>query len=117
MDDYVERQAAIDAVKHAWAKGLEPTQYIEEIPAANVRYDMHGTPILRYRPKRYERYEEYGLKENGEMLYLKRVLIDEKSFVMYCPYCGKKICSRFISFCPNCGARMDGEPRIERGAT
>jgi len=33
-DDVISRQAAIDAVKHAWAKGLEPSQYIEELPSA-----------------------------------------------------------------------------------
>lgn len=31
-DDLISREAAIDAVKHAWAKGLEPSQYIEIIP-------------------------------------------------------------------------------------
>jgi len=34
MSDLISRQAAINAVKHAWAKGLEPTQYIEAIPPA-----------------------------------------------------------------------------------
>ena len=34
MDDLIKRKAAIDAVKHAWAKGLEPTQYLEELPSA-----------------------------------------------------------------------------------
>ena len=33
MDDLISRKAAIDAVKHAWAKGLEPSQYIEIIPS------------------------------------------------------------------------------------
>ena len=31
--DLISRKAAIDAVKHAWAKGLEPSQYIEIIPS------------------------------------------------------------------------------------
>ena len=70
---------------------------------------VHGTPMLRCRPERYERYEEYGLNGNGEMLYLKRIMVDEKSYAMYCPACGKRLCSRFTSFCPNCGAKMDGE--------
>lgn len=26
----------MDAVRHAWSKDLEPTQFIEEIPAADV---------------------------------------------------------------------------------
>ena len=66
-------------------------------------------PVLRYRPKRYERYEECGLNENGEVIYLKRVYVDEKSYAMYCPACGKQLCSRFTSYCPNCGAKMAGE--------
>lgn len=30
--DLISRKAAISAAKHAWAKGLEPSQYIEIIP-------------------------------------------------------------------------------------
>lgn len=41
MDEYIERSAAIEAVKHAWAKGLEPSQYIEILPAADV------APVVR----------------------------------------------------------------------
>ena len=36
MDEYIKREAVIEAVKHAWAKGLEPSQYIDNIPAADV---------------------------------------------------------------------------------
>ena len=36
MDEYIKREEAIEVVKHAWAKGLEPSQYIEIIPAADV---------------------------------------------------------------------------------
>ena len=39
MAEYIEREAAIEAVKHAWAKGLEPSQYIEIIPAAEPQPD------------------------------------------------------------------------------
>jgi hypothetical protein len=34
--EYIDREEVILAVRHAWAKGLEPTQYIEQIPAADV---------------------------------------------------------------------------------
>lgn len=34
--EYIGREEAILAVRHAWAKGLEPTQYIEQITAADV---------------------------------------------------------------------------------
>lgn len=50
-----------------------------------------------------------GTSENGETLYLKRIFVDEKSRVMYCPACGKRLCSRFDNYCPNCGAKMDLE--------
>lgn len=36
MAEYIERRTAIEAAKHAWAKGLEPSQYIETLPAADV---------------------------------------------------------------------------------
>lgn len=36
MGECIERSAAIEATKHAWAKGLEPSQYIESLPAADV---------------------------------------------------------------------------------
>lgn len=43
MDEYIERRTAIEAAKHAWAKGLEPSQYIETLPAADV------APVVRCR--------------------------------------------------------------------
>lgn len=36
MSEYIDREKVILVVRHAWAKGLEPTQYIERIPAADV---------------------------------------------------------------------------------
>ena len=41
MTDYIELRAAIEATKHAWAKGLEPSQYIEALPIADV------APVVR----------------------------------------------------------------------
>ena len=41
MGECIERSAAIKAAKHAWAKGLEPSQYIEALPAADV------APVVR----------------------------------------------------------------------
>lgn len=34
MSDLIYKQEAIEACKHAWAKGLEPSQYIEILPPA-----------------------------------------------------------------------------------
>ena len=50
MDKYVSREAAIEVAKHAWAKGLEPSQYIEALPAADVAPVVHG----RWMHSRYE---------------------------------------------------------------
>lgn len=74
---------------------------------------MYGKPILRYRPKRYERYIEFGLNTNGEMLYVKHCYLDERNYAMYCPACGKQLCSRFMNFCPNCGAKIDKDNASE----
>lgn len=79
-----------------------------ELPAADVAPVVHEIPILRYRPERYEKYEPCGMNENGETLYLRHVFVDKKSYAMYCPSCGKRLCSRFKNLCPNCGAKMDG---------
>ena len=84
MAEYIEREAAIEAVKHAWAKGLEPSQYIEIIPAADVAPVVHG---------RWIEQEKYTFG------------------VMYdCSICDNRILDNGHSwnYCPNCGAKMDG---------
>lgn len=40
MMDPISRQAAIDVVKHAWAKNLEPTQFIEDLPSVQPEIIM-----------------------------------------------------------------------------
>ena len=42
MAEYIKRSAAIEAAKHAWEKGLEPSQYIETLPAADAAPVVHG---------------------------------------------------------------------------
>ena len=46
MTEYIEREATIESAKHAWAKGLEPSQYIEIIAAADVVPVRHGRWIF-----------------------------------------------------------------------
>ena len=48
MAEYIERSAAIKAAKHAWAKGLEPSQYIEALPAADVSPVMRCKDCVHY---------------------------------------------------------------------
>ena len=82
MAEYIERSAAIKAAKHAWAKGLEPSQYIEALPAADV------APVV-----------------NGRWIY------DKKAQRPYCSVCKEYFYGATnspMSYCSNCGAKMDG---------
>lgn len=82
--EYIDREEVILAVRHAWAKGLEPTQYIEQIPAADVTPVVHGQKI-----------EDEGIG----VFYL-------------CSLCGE--CLPYgANYCPNCGAKMDKEETNE----
>ena len=95
MAEYIERSAAIEAAKHAWAKGLEPSQYIEALPAADVAPVVHGC-------------FEPCFDENGNW---------RQGFAK-CSNCGKEYYAQVINhfgYCPNCGAKMDGE-RKDGGA-
>lgn len=47
MNDPIERQEEIDVVKHAWAKGLEPTQYLEELPSAQPNLTEEDIRLLK----------------------------------------------------------------------
>ena len=84
MSEYIERSAAIEAAKHAWAKGLEPSQYIEALPAADV------APVV------HTRWAHLGGDE------------------WCCPACGFVITTEGSwdkptkKFCEDCGAKIDG---------
>lgn len=80
MDEYIGRAAAIEAVKHAWAKGLELSQYIEALPAADVAPVVHAQ------------------------------WIEDGSGIIICPECkrGYNLIAKYTHYCPNCGAIMDG---------
>ena len=75
MDEYIEREAAVEAAKHAWGKGLEPTQYIEIIPAADVSPVRHGRWI----------YHDDGVITCSVCGHA------ESRGSHYCRYCGAKI--------------------------
>ena len=83
MDEYIKREAAIEAVKHAWAKGLEPSQYIEIITAADVAQVWHGRWV-----KRGRRWQCTNCK----------VLMSIDGTPK----------ENLLNYCPNCGAKMDG---------
>lgn len=82
MDEYIERKAAIQSAKRAWAKGLEPSQYIEIIPAADVAPVRHG---------RWDVDGVYVVCSVCNSLTLSPIVKQLPTF----------------KYCPNCGARMD----------
>ena len=100
MDEYIKREEAIEAAKHAWAKGLEPSQYIDIIPSADVDPVRHGEWILG-------KDLPYGW---GQIL--------KNKYHLYCSECLEQAFNRSedndpdfdvdTQCCPNCGAIMDG---------
>ena len=87
MAEYIERSAAIEAAKHAWAKGLEPSQYIEALPAADVAPVVHG---------RWEMRPTGMVTDTGP------------EYKAYCTVCNEPNKQYQPPFCPHCGAKMDG---------
>ena len=90
MAEYIGRDAAIEAVKHAWAKGLEPSQYIEALPSADVAPVVHG---------RWDDSERYTFPGG--------------STAVRCTNCGCALTESEYrlnnwNYCPVCGAKMDG---------
>lgn len=86
MAEYIKREAAIAAAKHAWAKNYEPSQYIEALPAADVAPVVHG------------RWDD-----------------SLDGITPYCSICGQshRMMIRTPNYCPNCGAKMDGREGID----
>ena len=87
MANYISREAAIEAVKHAWAKGLEPSQYIEILPAADVAPVVHEKWLL-------DRWPSWPHRECSRC----KIMIPRT----------KEVPDQYWQYCPNCGARMDG---------
>lgn len=74
MAEYIRKEDALDAVKHAWAKGIEPSQYIESIEPADV------APVRHARWRHYE--GMYACEACDAQL-------DDES--PFCPICGAKM--------------------------
>ena len=77
MAEYIEREAAINAVFEAYADGRSAYIALEAIPAADVAPVRHGRWIL---------------KDDGRA---------------HCSECDTAGNSYVWHYCPNCGARMD----------
>ena len=96
MAEYIERETVNKAVKHAWAKGLEPTQYIDIIPAADVAPVKHG--------KWLNFYNDFSVAECSECADMFEVSPDEEPKKEFF-----EAFKEFYHYCPNCGAKMDLE--------
>lgn len=90
MTEYIDHSAAIEAAKHAWAKGLDPSQYIEALPAADVAPVVHG----RWMHSRYDDFSEQFKR-------VKCSQCDQEAYAM-----AFYVVDGY--YCPNCGAKMDG---------
>lgn len=89
--EYIDREKAILVVRHAWAKGLEPTQYIEQIPAADVVEVRHG----RWVSVQHKLARVCSVCNRDE------------------PYKFADVDADVYNYCPNCGAKMDKEETNE----
>ena len=69
MAEYIRKEDALDAVKHAWAKGIEPSQYIESLEPIDV------APVVRCDNCKY-----YGSRRWCE---LHSSVFDDNAFCSY----------------------------------
>lgn len=86
MAEYIEREAAIEAIMREPTEAHYPSWYAEKIkaiPATDVAPVVHGRWDVKV----------------GMNFFRERI----------CPVCKKRIESNFWNYCPNCGVRMDLE--------
>ena len=93
MSDYIDRQAAIDALGDIHPLDYNAQAYkarIEKLPSADVEPVRHG---------RWE-----NTRPDAPMFGF-----------YYCSECGRKRTSPQDHYCPNCGAKMEGEEDDGKG--
>lgn len=112
MTEYIERQAALDALQAPEMFGITPyhIELINRIPAADVAPVIHGKPVTKIRTVTLTNYhEEIGiLADDGANLY-RKVMTHADIPYEHCPMCGATLCSRWHNYCGKCGAKMDLE--------
>ena len=90
MIEYIEREAAEDAVGEAHLKGLNPLWELRDVPAADVAPVVHG------------RWDDSG-----------RYTFPSGAAAVRCTNCGCALTESEYrlnnwNYCPVCGAKMDG---------
>lgn len=89
MSDLIYREDAKDFVRHAWAKGLDVIEYLDEVPAADVQ------PVVR------GKWEEWWPGDCA-------LIMTGEEMLWMCSKCNAKFLEQ-SNFCPNCGADMREE--------
>lgn len=92
-NDFISRSDAVEFAKHARNKGLDIMEYLEEVPAADVR------PVVRGKWEKFNG-RAYAIDADRTQ--------SEIGLRMHtCSVCKKpSIDAFFTNFCPNCGADM-----------
>ncbi len=112
MAEYIEREAAIDAVTDVFyntpdicLSGDKFEVSLRRIRAADVAPVVRGHWVIKRKIRGGFRVRE-GVDEHGVR---HRITVDERyeSPDPYCSECGKLNESVWLSYCPNCGAEMD----------
>ena len=92
--DLIYREDAKDFVRHAYHKGLNPVEYLDEIPAADVVEARNGKWIEENTRPRSSQFCCSVCHRTAYDPQPTRV----KDWKKRCRY----------AYCPNCGAKMDG---------
>ena len=92
MPEYIERQAAIDAINEMFAKCLARNKAIEAVNSVQARTGRWEERIVEDREK-----DPVGLFRRR----------------FYCPFCGEWQTYGVTRYCPECGAEMEIEEMEE----
>ena len=79
MTEYIEREAAEDAVGEAHLKGLNPLWELRDVPAADVVPVVHG------------KWMPFHSEAAGDIQYCSACEIGFDAKTDYCPHCGAKM--------------------------
>lgn len=94
--EYIDREAALLAIKQAFEKGEGPSLYIKRIPAADVAPVVHGQWLNFY--------GDFTVAECDQCASQFEVTFDgEANGALWNGF------KQFYKYCPNCGAKMDKE--------
>ena len=132
-NDVIYRQDAIDTCKHAWAKGLEPSQYIEILPSAQPeqavkdcrnckhgKYNDYHDTYFCYNAEDCSNWDKWEPSAEPERKKGKWI---HKHCVWFCSKCGENPTKgmRYVQgrdelydFCPKCGSYNGGEKDDEQ---